>query len=78
MRQEKRKRGAQPGNWNALKHGLRSVRKRAERRAKFQPAFDERRARERAWMQANPGTIDYAAICDAIAADKARRAGGLH
>jgi hypothetical protein len=77
MLTEKRNRGGQPANFNALKHGRRSPRKRAERRAKSQVAFDERRARERAWSAAEP-TIDYHAICNAIMARDAPNTRGLN
>jgi hypothetical protein len=60
-----RKRGGQPGNTNALKHGRRSKRFAAERRARHRAEIEERHAKEQAW--ANTATkIDYAAICDAI------------
>lgn len=65
LRTEKRKRGAQAGNFNALKHGRRSPRKCAERRQAHQLELEARRAREKAWADAQPQT-DYAAICDAI------------
>ncbi|MBR1190073.1 hypothetical protein [Bradyrhizobium sp. AUGA SZCCT0160] len=77
MLTEKRKRGAQPGNWNALKHGRRSPRKRSERRAAHLVQFEARRAREKAWADAAP-KIDYGKVADMIAADKARRAGAMH
>jgi hypothetical protein len=58
-----RQRGGQPGNTNAVTHGRHSRAKRAERLA----AFEERRARERAWWRDNPPPkTDYAAICAAI------------
>ena len=72
-----RKRGGQPGNENALKHGRYSPRRRAERRARHVAEFEEKQRKAAAWMASMPIT-DYGAICDAIAADKARRAGGLH
>ncbi|KYH01710.1 hypothetical protein SE91_27375 [Bradyrhizobium sp. DOA1] len=77
MLQEKRKRGGQPGNFNALKHGRRSPRKRAERREKYQAAADERRAGEKAWAAALPKT-DYGAICDLTAAHEARMVRKIH
>jgi len=74
---EKRKKGAQPGNFNALRHGRRSPRKRAERRAARDVALAEERRTAAQWMASIPET-DYAAICDGIASAKARRAGGLN
>jgi hypothetical protein len=65
----KRKPGAQPGNFNALKHGRRSKRKRAERRAVAVARLREQEERSLAWMESIPET-DYGAICDAIAADR--------
>lgn len=69
MLSEKRRRGAQPGNFNALKHGRRSVRKRAERRAASLEKFNAKLARASEWESKAP-KIDYRAICDAIAASK--------
>lgn len=60
-----RKRGGQPGNVNALKHGQRSKRFTAGRRARHQAETEERHARERAWADAAPKT-DYGAICAEI------------
>ena len=65
-----RKRGGQPGNVNALKHGQRSKRFIGERRAAHLAETAERRARERAWADAAPKT-DYGAICAAIQASGA-------
>jgi len=60
-----RKKGGQPGNVNALKHGQRSKRFMAIRRAECDAALEEDRAKSQAWADAAPKT-DYAAICDAI------------
>jgi hypothetical protein len=68
-----RKRGGQPGNENAVTHGRHSRRRRAEREAEAA----ERRRREAEWAASVPPT-DYGAICDAMAAEKARRSGGPH
>jgi hypothetical protein len=54
-------------------HGRHSRRRRAEREA----VAEERCRREREWAASVPPT-DYGAICDAMAAEKARRAGGMH
>lgn len=72
-----RKRGGQPGNDNALRHGRYSFRKRAERRAKVLAKAEIRRRQEAERAASVPPT-DYGAICDAIGAEKARRAGALH
>ncbi len=67
-----RKRGGQPGNVNALKHGRRSKRFTSERRATHRAKIEQRHAREREWASAAPKT-DYGAICDAIAASAATK-----
>jgi hypothetical protein len=53
----RRKRGGQPANRNAVKHGRYSASVRA--------ADEERRARAQAWAAQMPVT-DYAAICEGI------------
>ncbi len=58
-----RKRGGQPGNGNAIKHGRFSALVRAARVA----VTEERAQQNRAWLMAMPKT-DYGAICDAIKA----------
>lgn len=63
--QASKRRGGQPGNVNALKHGQRSKRFTAERRARHHAEIEERHARERAWADAAPKT-DYGAIYAAI------------
>ena len=60
-----KKRGGQPGNENAMKHGRYSVRKRAERRAMREARDREERQRHAEWLMTIPPT-DYDAICDAI------------
>jgi hypothetical protein len=65
-RMSDRKRGGQPGNENAMKHGRFSVRKRAERRAIRQAGDAERERRHAEWMATIPKT-DYGAICARIA-----------
>lgn len=69
---EGRKRGAQPGNSNALRHGRYSVRKRAERRAARLPEIEAKRQRHAEWMATMPQQ-DWEAVFDSIAADRARR-----
>jgi hypothetical protein len=68
-----RRRGGQLANQNAVTHGRFSAPRRAERRA----AAEERAAQDREWLKTIPRT-DYDKICDTIASEKARRAGGLH
>jgi hypothetical protein len=68
-----RKRGGQPGNENAVTHGRHSRRRRAEREA--EAAECQRKHQE--WIATIPPT-DYGAICDAMAAEKARRRGAQH
>lgn len=65
MLTEKRKRGGQPENFNALKHGRRSARKRAERRAAVQVTAQERRRLEAEWAASVPKT-DYEAIVEKL------------
>jgi hypothetical protein len=60
-----RKRGAQQGNTNAVKHGRFRASVRAERRAARLAAAEQERIKSEAWMALMPKT-DYAAICDAI------------
>jgi hypothetical protein len=67
-----RKRGGQPGNVNALKHGQRSKRFIAERRAAHRAETEQRHAKEREWADAAPKT-DYRAICAAIQAHAATK-----
>jgi hypothetical protein len=62
-----RKRGGQPENENAVTHGRHSRRRRAERVVEA----TERRRKEQEWAAKVPQT-DYGAICDALAAEKAR------
>jgi hypothetical protein len=56
-----RKRGAQPGNQNAVTHGRHSAPVRAARLA----ARLEEQRRSDEWMKTIPAT-DYGAICDEI------------
>jgi hypothetical protein len=60
-----RKKGAQPGNSNALKHGRYSVPARAARRAAWEAERAEQARRHAEWMKTIPKT-DYSAICAAI------------
>jgi hypothetical protein len=62
---EKRKRGAQPGNSNALRHGKYSVPRRAERRAAREAAHAERALRHAEWLKTIPKT-DYASIVEGL------------
>jgi hypothetical protein len=61
------KRGGQPGNRNAIKHGRFSVPLRAARRAASRAAWEAKERQSQAWMSAVPRT-DYAAICDGLRA----------
>jgi hypothetical protein len=56
-----RKRGAQPGNRNALKHGRHTKARRQQRQAEW----EAEQVKHRAWMAKMPAT-DYGAICDAL------------
>ena len=63
----RRKRGAQPGNRNALRHGRYSVPLRAARLAALQAAVKERQQRLGEWFKTVPET-DYNAIVDELRA----------
>jgi hypothetical protein len=63
------KKGGQPGNQNAMKHGRYSLPKRAARRAIYAAREQERREKHAEWVKTVPQT-DYAAICAQIAASK--------
>jgi len=65
MTTNKRKRGGQPGNGNAVKHGRHRASVRAERRAAILAAAEERRISDARWAELMPVT-DYAAICEGI------------
>jgi hypothetical protein len=62
-----RRRGAQPGNKNSLKHGRYSVRLRAARLAAVQAEWRERERRSDAWIATVPET-DYNVIVDELRA----------
>jgi cob(I)alamin adenosyltransferase len=64
-RMEKRKKGAQPGNSNALRHGKYSVARRAERRAAREAEHAERALRHAEWLKTIPKT-DYASIVEGL------------
>lgn len=64
-----RKRGGQPGNANAMKHGRYSVPKRAERRAISLARHQEEQRQHATWMATMPAT-DYSAITDRLRALK--------
>ena len=65
----KRRKGGQPNNQNALKHGRYSPRVKAERLAAWRARHEEERREERRkadeWAATIP-PIDYAGICDAL------------
>ena len=61
----KRKRGGQPNNRNALRHGRYSVRLKAERWAAGQAERDEARRREMEWFASCP-KVDYASRIDEL------------
>jgi len=63
-----RKRGGQPGNRNATKHGCHSAPVRAARLA----AWKEQQRRSDEWMKTIPQT-DYGAIIDQLRALKQRK-----
>jgi len=63
-----RKRGGQPGNGNAIKHGRFSASVRAARLA----AWEEQQRRSDEWMKRIPET-DYAAIVDGLRVLKQRK-----
>ena len=65
--QQVKKRGAPLGNFNALKTGKYSPRKRLERRAVREASRAEERRGAAEWAATVPQT-DYGAICDAIVA----------
>ena len=62
-----RKRGGQPGNKNAIKHGRFSVPLRAARLAAVRAAWREKQRLSDEWIKTVPKT-DYAAICDGLRA----------
>ena len=66
-----RRRGAQPGNQNALKHGRYSIPLRAARMAALQAAVKERQQRLDEWIRMVPPT-DYGAIVDELRALRAK------
>jgi hypothetical protein len=65
MTTDKRKRGGQPKNQNALKHGRHSTPLRAARRAAVLAAAEEKRVSDARWAEQMP-RIDYAAIIECI------------
>ena len=67
-RMPNRKRGGQPGNGNAIKHGRFSASVRAARLA----AWEEQQRRSDEWMKRIPET-DYGAIVDNLRALKQRK-----
>jgi hypothetical protein len=73
----KRKRGGQPGNQNAIKHGRHSAPVRAARRAAVQAFYEESRRKSDEWAKMCPAT-DYDAIVDGLRELKRRKAGGAY
>jgi uncharacterized protein YjcR len=67
-RMPRRKRGGQPGNQNAVKHGRFSAPVRAARLA----AWAEQQRRSDEWMKTMPQT-DYGAIVDGLRVLKQRK-----
>jgi hypothetical protein len=61
----KRIRGGQPGNQNAVTHGLFSAPVRAARRAALQALHEESRRKSEEWASLCPPT-DYGAIVDRL------------
>ena len=71
-----RKRGGQPGNQNAIKHGRYSVPLRAARLAAVRAAWREKQRLSDEWIKTVPKT-DYAAICGGLGAlRRGKEAGG--
>lgn len=71
-----RRRGAQPGNQNALKHGRYSVPLRAARLAANGAASKEREQRAEEWIKIVPQT-DYDAIVDGLRALRRAKAAAI-
>ena len=69
-----RKRGAQPGNKNAMKHGRFSVPLRAARLAAGRAAFKARQRLSAVWIKTVPKT-DYAAIVEGLRALRRAKVG---
>ena len=69
-----RKRGAQPGNKNAMKHGRYSVPLHAARLASVRAAFKEQQRRSDEWIKTIPKT-DYAAIVEGLRALRRAKVG---
>lgn len=59
------KKGGQPGNQNAMKHGRYSLPKRAARRAMCAAREQEQREKHAEWVKTVPQT-DYGAICNGL------------
>ena len=70
----KRKRGAQPGNKNAMKHGRYTVPLRAARLASVRDAFKDQQRRSDEWIKTIPKT-DYAAIVEGLRALRRAKVG---
>jgi hypothetical protein len=67
-----RKRGGQPGNHNAMKHGRYSAPLRAARLAAVRAAWKEKQRLSDEWIKTVAKT-DYAAICERARAEKLGR-----
>jgi asparagine synthetase B (glutamine-hydrolysing) len=72
----KRRRGGQPGNWNALKHGDRSKRVIEERRAKWRAEWTARELAHLAWKAPieERCRLQHAEVMAAIERERAERA----
>jgi hypothetical protein len=72
MVDSKRKRGGQPANRNALKHGRYSAPLRASRRSEILAALEEHERKSREWVMSCP-TTDYTAIAESLSALRRQR-----
>ena len=70
-----RKRGGQPGNQNAVKHGRHSAPVRAARRAMALALYEESKRKSAEWVKLCPPT-DYDAIVDRLRELRRRKAAG--
>ena len=71
----KLKRGGQPGNQNAVRHGRNSASVRAARRAAALALYEENKRRSAEWVKLCPPT-DYAAIVDRLRELRRRKTAG--
>jgi hypothetical protein len=72
----RRRRGGQPGNWNALKHGDRSKRVIEERRARWRAQWTQQELASLAWTAEVEARCrrQHAEIMEQIRAERAERA----